>query len=220
MPAFYVLAEAAEKRNLEEAVSWWAQIARLQPHDLDSQLNLASAALRFGHLDTARKALNDVDPNDRSAAHFHVVAGWLAHAEGNWTEQERQFASAVKQEPGNDLYQFNLAALQIRSDDAEKSAKARETLERLSQLQPFRSGALRALLNDAIDHSDVDAADRFAQQLQMSQPADGAGFPHSYPQPRPARPVSAPPDRSSTAHGGVPSAATGQASPRRRTGHP
>ena len=169
LPAFYVLAEVAEKRNLEEAVSWWAQVARLQPHDLDSQLNLASAALRFGHLDTARKALNNVDPNDRSTAHFHVVAGWLAHAEGNLTEQERQFASAVKQEPGNDLYQFNLAALQIRSDDAEKSAKARETLERLSQLQPFRSGALRALLNDAIDHSDVDAADRFAQQLQMSQ---------------------------------------------------
>ena len=176
LPAFYILAEAAEKRNLEEAVSWWAQIARLRPHDLDSQLNLASAALRFGHLDTARKALNNVDPNDRSGARFHVVAGWLAHAEGNFAEQERQFAAAVKQEPGNDLYQFNLAALQIRSQDAEKSAKARENLERLSQLQPFRGGSLRALLNDAIDRSDLEAADRFAQQLQMSQQVTFADY--------------------------------------------
>ena len=169
LPAFYVLAEAAEKRNIEEAVSWRAQIARLLPHDLDSQLNLASAALRFGHLDTARKALSNVGPDDRDSARFHVVAGWLALAEGNFAEQERQFAAAVKQEPGNELYQFNLAALEIRSPDARKRESARATLERLSQAQPFRTGSLRALLNEAISRSDLAAADRFAQELQMSQ---------------------------------------------------
>ena len=126
LPAYYVLAEAAEKRNIEEAVAWRAQIARLLPHDLDSQLNLASAALRFGHLDTARKALSNVDPNDRDSARYHIVAGWLALAEGNFAEQERQFAAAVKQEPGNDLYQFNLAALEIRSPDTEKRENARQ----------------------------------------------------------------------------------------------
>lgn len=169
LPAFVILADAAEKRNLEEAVSWRAQIARLLPHDLDSQLNLASAALRFNHLDTARSALANVDPDDRDRARFHVVAGWLAQAEGNVAEQERQFANAAKQEPENDLYQFNLAALQIRSSEPERSAAARETLERLRQSQPFRTGSLRALLNDAIDRGDLEAADKFAQELQMSQ---------------------------------------------------
>ncbi len=48
LPAFYVLAEATEKQNSEETVSWRAQIARLQPDNIESQLNLASAALRFG----------------------------------------------------------------------------------------------------------------------------------------------------------------------------
>src|SRR6266700_2440141 len=138
LPAYYILAEAAEKQNLEEAVSWRAQIARLLPRGPDSQLNLASAALRFGKLDLARKALGQV-------------------------------AAAVKKEPGNDLYQFNLAALQIHSSDAEKNAKARETLDRLSKLAPFRTGALRALLNDAVARNDIAAADNFAQQLQMSQ---------------------------------------------------
>ncbi len=169
LPAYYILAEAAEKQNLEEAVSWRAQITRLLPKDPDSQLNLASAALRFGKLDLARKALDQVTPSDRDRAAFHVVAGWLARAEGNFAEQEEQFAAAVKKEPGNDLYQFNLAALQIQSNDPQKSTRARDTLDRLSKLAPFRSGALRALLNDAVARNDPTAADNFAQQLQMSQ---------------------------------------------------
>src|SRR5438128_5796294 len=169
LPALYLLAETAEKQNLEEAVSWREQIARLLPSDVDSQLNLASAALRFGKLDLARQALDRVSPTDWDRAAFHVVAGWLARAEGNFAEQEEQFAAAVKKEPNNDLYQFNLAALQIHSGDPKKSGKARDTLQRLSKVAPYRTGALRALLNDAVARNDLAAADNFAQQLQMSQ---------------------------------------------------
>jgi thioredoxin-like negative regulator of GroEL len=168
LPALHVLAEAAEKQNLEEAVKWREQIARLLPTDLESQLNLASAALRFGKLDVVRQALDRVPSSDRDKAAFHVVAGWLARAEGNLAEQEEQFAAAVKKEPTNDLYQFNLAALRIHSSDPEKTAQARDTLQRLSKLAPYRSGALRALLNDAVGNNDLAAADSFAQQLQMS----------------------------------------------------
>ena len=169
LPALFVLAEAAEKQNLEEAISWRGQIARLRPKDPDSQLNLVSAALRFGKLDLARKALDQIPANDRDRPAFHVVAGWLACAEGNFAEQEDQFAAAVKKEPKNDLYQFNLAALQIHSSDTQKKANARENLERLSKLVPYRTGALRALLNDAVERNDLSAADNYAQQLQMSQ---------------------------------------------------
>ena len=163
-----ILADTAEKQNLQEAVAWRERIARLLPKDPESQLNLASAALRFGKLDLAREAVDRVSPRDRDSAAFHVVAGWLARAEGNFVEQEEQFAAAVNKEPKNDLYQFNLAALQIRSKDEKKSHTARETLERLSSIAPYRTGALRALLNDAVEHNDLTAADGFAQQLQMS----------------------------------------------------
>src|SRR5438093_3031633 len=169
LPAYYILAEAARKLNLKEAVSWRTQIARLLPNDPDSQLKLASAALRFGKLDLARKAIDQVTPGDRDRAAFHVVAGWLARAEGNLAEQEEQFAAAVKREPGNDLYQVNLGVLQIQTSDPQKSARARDTLDRLTKLAPFRTGALRALLNDAVARHDPAAADSFAQQLQMSQ---------------------------------------------------
>jgi hypothetical protein len=168
LAALSILADTAERQNLEQAVAWRERIARLLPRDPESQLNLASAALRFGKLDIAREALNGVSPGDRDSAAFHVVAGWLARAEGNFAEQEEQFAAAVKKEPKNDLYQFNLAALQIRSKDAEKSKDARDTLERLITIAPYRTGALRALLNDAVERNDRTAADSFAQQLQMS----------------------------------------------------
>src|SRR2546423_10667166 len=168
LAALSILANTAERQNLEEAVAWRERIARLLPKDPESQLNFASAALRFGKLDLAREALNRVSPSDRDSAAFHVVAGWLASAEGNFAEQEEQFAAAVTKEPKNDLYQFNLAALQIRSKDAKKSKDARDTLERLITIAPYRTGALRALLNDAVERNDRTAADSFAQQLQMS----------------------------------------------------
>jgi lipopolysaccharide biosynthesis regulator YciM len=168
LAALSILADTAERQNLQEAVAWRERIALLLPNDPESQLNLASAALRFGNLDVAREALNRVSPSDRDSAAFHVVAGWLASAEGNFAEQEEQFAAAIKKEPSNDLYQFNLAALQIRSKDADKSTDARETLERLITITPYRTGALRALLNDAVERNDRTGADSFAQQLQMS----------------------------------------------------
>jgi hypothetical protein len=171
LAALYVLAEATEKQNLEETISWREQIARLRPKDPDSQLNLVSAALRFGKLGLARKALDQIPATDRDRAAFHVVAGWLACAEGNFAEQEEQFAAAVKKEPKNDLYQFNLAALQIHSSDAQTNATARENLERLSKVAPYRTGALRALLNDAVARNSLSAGGNFAQQLQMSQEA-------------------------------------------------
>jgi len=169
LPAFYVLAEASEKQNRPETVAWRAQIARLDPANLDSQLNLASAALRFGQLDPARKALDNVAPAQRDRAAYHVVAGWLARAQGNDAEVEQHFAAAVEKEPANDLYQFNLAVLRIRSPVPERREASREVLERLSKMPAYRAGSLRALLSDAVQGNDLESADTLAQNLQMSQ---------------------------------------------------
>ena len=168
LAAYQILAEATEKQNRAETVVWRAEIARLQPRDIDSQLNLASAALRFGQLDAARKALDSVPKENRESAPYHVVAGWLSRAQGDEAGQERHFAAALEKEPRNETYQYNLAAVRIKSPDSQKNAQAREALEQLAKSAPFRAGSLRALLNDAIRHNDLKAADRFAQELQLS----------------------------------------------------
>jgi hypothetical protein len=169
LAAFHILAEASEKQNRPETVAWRAQIARLEPGNLDSQLNLASAALRFGRLDTARKALEMVPPAQRDRAPYHVVAGWLARAQGNDADVEMHFAAAVDQKTANDLFQFNLAVLRIRSPAPEKTDEARQVLERLKGVPAYRAGSLRALLSDAIQRNDLQRADALAQDLQMSQ---------------------------------------------------
>jgi predicted Zn-dependent protease len=168
LSAYEILAETTEKQNRAETVGWRAQIARLRPRDIESQLNLASAALRFGQLGTARKALESVPQENRESASYHVVAGWLARAQGDEANQERHFAAALQKEPHNETYQYNLAALRIKLPNAEKQAQARATLERLAKSAPFRAGSLRALLTDAIQRSDFAAADRYAQELQLS----------------------------------------------------
>ena len=169
LPAFRILAEASEKQNRPETVAWRSQIARLEPENLDSQLNLASAALRFGRLDVAQKALEAVPQAQRDRAAYHVVAGWLARAQGNEADVEVHFAAAVAREPSNDLYQFNLAVLRIRSTAPEKRDEARKVLERLKGAPAYRAGSLRALLGDAIQMNDLARADGLAQELQMSQ---------------------------------------------------
>ena len=165
--AFHVLADSTEKQNKPETVAWRAQIARVQPGSLDAHLNLASAALRFGQLDTARRALESVSEADREKPAYHVVAGWLAKAQGNDRAVEDHFAAAIAKEPENDLYQFNLAVLRIRSPDPQKYEEALNILERLRKVQEFRAGALRALLSDAVQRDELERADILAQELQM-----------------------------------------------------
>ncbi|CAN5772366.1 hypothetical protein BH20VER1_BH20VER1_12350 [soil metagenome] len=174
--AFQIMADATERQHRAETVAWRAQIARLLPENLDAQLNLASAALRFGQLDVARRALENVPEAERDRPSYHVVAGWLARAEGNEKQVEVHFAAALEQEPANDLYQFNLAVLRLRSDDAKHTAAAREVLERLRKVPEFRAGSLRALLSDAITRNELDRADSLAQDLQMSQQVTFADY--------------------------------------------
>ena len=174
--AFHILADATEKQHRPETVAWRAQIARVLPHNLDAQLNLASAALQFGQLDTARRALDNVAASDREKPAYHVVAGWLAKAQGNEKAVEDHFAAAVAKEPANDLYQFNLAVLRIRSPEPQKYEEALNTLERLRKMSGFRAGALRALLSDAVQRNELERADILAQELQMNQQVTFADY--------------------------------------------
>jgi lipopolysaccharide biosynthesis regulator YciM len=165
--AFHILADTTEKQHKPETVAWRAQIARVLPQNLDAHLNLASAALRFGQLDTARRALDGVAEADRDKPAYHVVAGWLAKAQGNEQAVEDHFAAAVAKEPDNDLYQFNLAVLRIRSPEPQKYEEALNVLERLRKVTGFRAGSLRALLTDAVQRDELERADILAQELQM-----------------------------------------------------
>src|SRR5205807_2131309 len=109
-----------------------------------------------------------IEPADRDKASYHVVAGWLARAQGDEAGLLEHFAAAVRKEPTNELYQFNFAVLEIKSADTAKRDTARATLQKLSKVQQYRAGSLRALLSDAVERKDLATADVLAQDLQMS----------------------------------------------------
>jgi hypothetical protein len=54
------------------------------------------------------------------------------------------------------------------SSDAQKNAKAPKISSGSASSPPYQAGALRALLNDAVERNDLATADNIAQQLQMS----------------------------------------------------
>src|SRR5205809_778844 len=79
-----------------------------------------------------------------------------------------RLARQVLERHRDSLPAFYILAEPTEKQEPGKSSQARDSLEHLTRVQEFRTGALRALLNDAVDHNDLQAADRFAQQLQMS----------------------------------------------------
>ena len=135
---------------------------------MESQFNLASAALRFGELDTARKALEQVA---RKIATKQPTMWWPA----GW-RMPREMMPARKNisPPRSNRIRLTIFTNSIwrccKSSRRTRPSrdKARQTLQRLSKVLQFRVGALRALLNDAVKQKDLEAAGDLAQDLQMS----------------------------------------------------
>ena|SRR5437870_4208108 len=82
LPALYVLAEAAEKQNLEEAISWREQIVRLRPKDPDNQLNLVSGHCVLESSILLERRSIRFPPVIVTGLRFTLLqAGWLAPKE-------------------------------------------------------------------------------------------------------------------------------------------
>src|SRR5207302_1170568 len=60
-----IMAETAELAGKRDALSWRQQLVALEPGVAANQIALASAAMRFGQFDLARKTLDAVDAAGR-----------------------------------------------------------------------------------------------------------------------------------------------------------
>src|SRR6266480_542485 len=142
--------------------------ANLKQGNFNGANDAAQQALQINHDSLPAYQILAEATEKQNRAETVVWRAEIARLQGDEAGQERHFAAALEKEPGNETYQYNLAAVRIKSPNPQKNAQARATLEHLVKSAPFRAGSLRALLNDAIRHSNVEAADRFAQELQLS----------------------------------------------------
>jgi predicted Zn-dependent protease len=166
-----IMAETAEAAGRPEAVSWREQVAAHQPVVAADQIALANAALKFGQLALAHRALDCVDQTGRANVKYHQLVGALAIAEKKTTQAEEEFAKALGFDPQNQQLILNLASIRLASSDAATRGKARLELAHLADETNFRLEALRALAADALAHNDRESAENWATRLRSEKAA-------------------------------------------------
>jgi Flp pilus assembly protein TadD len=166
-----IMGEVGELAGKREAISWREQLVALEPGVAANKIALASAAVRFGQLDLARKTLDAVDPIARANVKYHQLSGALAIAEKKSALAEREFAAALQLDPENTQFAMNLAAVRLTSADLPTRDKARAELTRLVGQTALRLDALRALTMDALANKSSGDAEKWAAQLRLEKGA-------------------------------------------------
>lgn len=169
--ALRVMAELAERSERAEAIDWRLAIARVQPRVAENQFALAAAALRFGQIDLAGRALNSIPPALHETPRYHQLAGATALALHHNEKAEEHFAAALEQEPGNTQTALNLAMLRLASNKPAIVTGARANLRRLLKNPNARMPALRALAGDALAYRDGPDALQWTKLLVAGQAA-------------------------------------------------
>jgi tetratricopeptide (TPR) repeat protein len=166
-----IMAETADLAGKREALPWREQVVALEPSVAENRIALASAALRFGQFELARKNLDAVDAAGRATVKYHQLAGVLAIAEKKTALAESEFAAALALEPGNPQFALNLATVRLTSTELPTREKARIELAGLVEQPALRLDALRALTTDALANKSSGGAAKWASQLRLEKGA-------------------------------------------------
>jgi predicted Zn-dependent protease len=171
--AMRILAEVYASQGLKEEVAWRGRLVDAQPGNLDHRLKWANAALNHGDIATAEKALAELTAEQKKSAAYHEAAGRLAGMLKQGKALETNLAESVRLDPGNELYQLQLAALRLGSERNETREVAREEIERLATRAGTSRPALHVLIRDALLRGDPARALAFTEKLNA---LPGANF--------------------------------------------
>ena len=166
-----IIAKCFEARGPFEAIPWRARLNFIRPGDPENAIAWAQDALSTGSLDVADDALAVLKPADRASAAFHDISAKLAMARTDSVKAESHWTDAVRLAPGSEDYRLQLATLQVRSRSATVRATAAKALESLGENPRHRLIALRALIEDAMNHEEFPRARELADRLVASSDA-------------------------------------------------
>ena len=160
-----LLARIAEEQRSPAAIQWRQQVMTITPQSTEDGIALARSALQFGNLGLAESALAKLKPDAARLATTYEIKAQVALAKKNPASAEENFAEAVKLDPSNKSYQFNLACLQLQSTSPEVRSQGMTTLEKQLEDGAFRLSAAHALRDHAIRQKDVNAILRLSKML-------------------------------------------------------
>ena len=166
-----VIAKSYEAQGLFEAIPWRARLNFIRPGDVENALAWAQDALNAGAIEIAEDALATLKPKDRENAGYHDIKAKIAMARTDSVKAESHWTEAVRLDPGSEDYRLKLATLQARSRSATARKAAMKTLESLGENPTYRLTALRALIEDAVNHEEFPRARELADRLVASPDA-------------------------------------------------
>ena len=166
-----LMADILERQGASSAVAWRLQVAKLLPDSIDDAIALAKAALRFGDVPTATRALEKLEGKGAGVAQFQEVKGEVALARKDIAGAHAQFTEALRLDPANKIFQLNLAIVQLQSNSADEKLKGSQLLQRFMEEPKLRKTAARALRDFALQQKDGKGAFEIAKLL--------AGFPEA-----------------------------------------
>jgi predicted Zn-dependent protease len=161
-----MMAEITETLQSPNALSWRRKAAELEPHVLQHHLAWARLAMLQDQFPIAEQALLAVPATNRNSALYHHVSAAVALGMKKPREAEAHAAEALKLDPPNELYQFDVAAIRLQLGGSNIVADARAAIERLAQHPRLGCDALNALIGDAVRHKQLARATTLSRQLQ------------------------------------------------------
>ena len=165
LPACITMAEAGEHDRVYEAVFWREQVLRLVGESAETLIGLASTALSFGKVATARSALQRMAEKDRGREDFLVLSGAIALEERDYIASARHYEAALRLNPENADYRLALGKAKCASTDYLTRDEGRRLLQELAVHQTHGLAAIRLLIASFEEQREFQAALRHAAQL-------------------------------------------------------
>ncbi len=166
VPATQSMAYLAETLETPDAILWRSRVLELSPEDPANRTALAAASIRFGEVQRARQALEELPESERNSVNFHELSALISFSEGLFEDSIYHFQSALELDPDDKSKLLNLAKAQLFSPSNAQREDAVVTLEKLAQEDEFAGEALRLLIRNAFQLGSVVKSLEYARQLE------------------------------------------------------
>lgn len=160
-----LMAELAEENPSPQIVGWRERIAELEPGVASNYLAWAGAALQFGDLASASKALDHAAEGGDANAQFHLTSAMLAAAHKDEADTLAHLEAAARLDPEDDPLRFKLAVIRLGSTNAALRVEGRRQIGEFLGHEQLRLPALRQLTTLALAGNDQPEALRWSAEL-------------------------------------------------------
>jgi tetratricopeptide (TPR) repeat protein len=163
-----LMAAICAAQGQRQELAWRARLVELQPDSLEPRLAWATAALNHQEVSVAQDALAGVSDEQKKSVSYHAVAGRLAAVFRQKDATEKSVRETIRLDPGNELYQLELASLRLGSEKGQVRELARDEIEQLAASAKVARPALIVLIRDAMLRGDAARALAFSEKLNAS----------------------------------------------------